>query len=433
MQLVSRSHLAAGVAFVGVGALAISPVAPPIPDVDISPVYSAATTLTASYSQMLATATEYAGALADKFLTTPAPILEQILRNQIANVEAVAEGLQATGAGVGEALSTAVPALLQTALADLGSGNVEGALNTLLTVPLVLGAPILELVPSVQAAIALPFQNLANVVNLFGEPDIGALMLGLAAAGLAGPLLSTAGAAGAAAQGIISALVGADLGKVLEAVVNAPATVLDGLLNGGYGPNLVDVLLPGTGLQVFAGGLLTPDYLESLGVANPDGSFTLVGTIATLLNLRTAVAGAITPPEAEVAELGSPEQIPNLDNEVASVTFGGSVDDLSLTSFAGVSDSIANTASTDKVAADSVLSQAGAGAIESTELIRNSIRAVPGETGPLNSTPAERDVVTAVAVDPAAGSSESGTVTADGVTESKSAGGEGASDSGGES
>jgi hypothetical protein len=48
------------------------------------------------------------------------------------------------------------------------------------------------------------------------------------------------------------------LGAVANAIIAAPATIADGLLNGGYGPDLGSLagIPPGSGISVVAGGLL---------------------------------------------------------------------------------------------------------------------------------------------------------------------------------
>ena len=55
---------------------------------------------------------------------------------------------------------------------------------------------------------------------------------------LGGSLISGPGAAGSATQDVIDALGSGNLATIINALVGAPGTVLDGVVNGGYGPNL---------------------------------------------------------------------------------------------------------------------------------------------------------------------------------------------------
>jgi hypothetical protein len=146
-----------------------------------------------------------------------------------------------------------------------------------------------------------PLQNVVNVLNIPTDQSLNVL---LAASGLIGPLVEAPAAAATALQGVIDAVKTGDAGSVLSAVVDAPAVIAGGVLNGGLGPNIGDLVAPGLGLppgiiSAYFGGLLSPALS---GGAGPDGLGLLTsGTIAGLQTLQGLIADALKPPTIPVA------------------------------------------------------------------------------------------------------------------------------------
>ncbi|MCZ8382402.1 hypothetical protein O6P37_26385 [Mycobacterium sp. CPCC 205372] len=284
MQVAARSYLAAGVAVLGVGALAAGPVAPPLPDVQVPKVSTAAVQLNAlvnpleEFAAVFETAAENAGALGARFAENPAPILSNIIANQRQSAEAIAALAQTFGASFIEAISQ-TPQLLQSAIDDLATGDISGGLNTLLQVaigPILDGAiNILIFQPEIYAdfqnALRQPIANLLNVIDLTSPTNL---------LGLLGPVLSpvnlltdTVSTIGAAGDALVAALEAGDA----EAVANAVLS---------FGPDLTGTVLNGLNpSEFFAAGLL-----GSNGVA------------ASLLDIRDAIADAIAP-QAPTADL----------------------------------------------------------------------------------------------------------------------------------
>ena len=89
-----------------------------------------------------------------------------------------------------------------------------------------------------------------------------------------------------------------DLGTgYLALLVGAPSTIIDGFVNGGYGPDLSGVLedagVPPIVGEVFAGGLINPGALPPpLGGTTEDPPFILPGTFPTLQELAVRL-GAV--------------------------------------------------------------------------------------------------------------------------------------------
>lgn len=301
MQTAVRPRFTAGVALVGAGVIAASAVSPMpdihLPDVHLPAVRTIDVGLAAAvnpldvYGKVIQDALANAGQLVEN--AKPGQVLAQILANQLGSAGALGGALQHTGDAIATALSTQVPALLQTALSQLTTGNVAGAADSILQIPLVIGLPAADLLPALGQLLTKPLQNLVNVVNAFTAPSIENLLV---ISGLIAPLISTPAAAAAAFQNVLNAFGTGDPAAVVNAVLSAPATIVDGLLNGGYGPDLGPLVTPG--LVVKAGGLLSAAGL----VINEDGSFYVNtgGPIAAFQQILHNIVTTITPPAAAV-------------------------------------------------------------------------------------------------------------------------------------
>ncbi|AMO62867.1 PE-PGRS family protein [Mycolicibacterium phlei] len=316
MQIAVRPPVKAGIAVLGASALAITPIAVTPPDIK-SPAHafsSAAVALSASpspidfYAEVFERSLDNVGQMAEIFLSRPIPILQAILANQFANVETLVSALQSAGNGLVTALTEQIPEDLQQAVEYLGQGNVEGALNTLLTVPLTIAIPLLD----VLGAVVTPALEAINRLNAVIQEVGPGLILGLPLA-FAGPVLSGVGAIGTAIQNVINAAAAGDLGGIVGAIVEIPAVLADGILNGDYGPALLGILP--------APGLLTPT-----GLLGPLGA----GPIGFFLAVREAIADIIHPPAAGKQDLGiqqTPYQAPNTlideDADVLTITTDG--------------------------------------------------------------------------------------------------------------
>jgi len=195
-----------------------------------------------------------------------------------------------------------------------GNGAIEGAVNAL----------VLNLV-------ARPIVGVAGIVGAILAPILGeetAAGLPIAALGLFGPLISGPGALGTAIQDVADSLGSGNIANVLNALIGAPATLIGGVANGGYGPNLQPLLpdlpteippgIPVT--SVLAGGLipnpnyLYPELLQGLGLTVGTGGAglllpavipTLQGLVSQVFGLLPAVPGveALSAPAPEAQTL----------------------------------------------------------------------------------------------------------------------------------
>jgi hypothetical protein len=322
MQVASRPRFTTGVALVGASLVVASTVAPVadvhLPDIHLPAIRTMDVDLTAAvnplaiYSQVLHDALTNVSTLAEN--AKPGQVLQAILANQLNSVGTLGAALGATGGSVGSAL-TQLPQTVQTAVGQLAAGNVAGAANALLQIPLTLGLPLQNLLPALATIITKPLENIVNVVKAFTDDTLGTELI---LAGFIGPLISTPAAAATAVQNVISAVGTGNPMAVVGALLGAPATVADGLLNGGYGPDLgplVDSPFP-----VKAGGLLSSSAL----VFNPDGSFFVNtgGPIAALQAALAKIAGALAPKAPVAVKTADVASVPSTAATTVTVSTG---------------------------------------------------------------------------------------------------------------
>src|SRR5262245_37725799 len=229
MQVASRPRFAAGVALVGAGVVVASTVSPVreihLPDIHLPALRTAEINLAAdaiSYAEVIQQAATNAQALLNTFMANPTPILSQVAKNQATTLENLMTGLQTTGGEISTALTTTVPPLLQAAFTDIASGNVEGAINNVLSATVATAFPITGFIPTLSAAFTEPLTNLVNAINAVQEGGVLS-PLSMAVVGLLGPALSGAGAFGVAVDNVGSAIGTGSPQSCLNAVVNGAA------------------------------------------------------------------------------------------------------------------------------------------------------------------------------------------------------------------
>lgn len=221
------------------------------------------------------------------------PVLRQILTNQVGTMTGLIDALGDSGRAVVTALTQQAPSYIGAALGDLGKANIEGALNNLqLAIVLPIMAAINPLGTLPTALGNLVSQPLQSIINIAKDLPNILLNVGL---GVIGPVAGGLGAVGAAVQHVINAVKAGNLGKLATAVIQAPATIVDGILNGGYGPNLGALLginIPG--FNIYGGGLFGG------GASLPTGG-TISGTLQSLVAIVKSILNDITPTKAAAA------------------------------------------------------------------------------------------------------------------------------------
>ncbi|GJF12890.1 hypothetical protein NGTWS1803_23460 [Mycolicibacterium cyprinidarum] len=242
-----RPYVTAGVALVGAGVIAVTPVGPPPPQ---TPVVTSAVQLAAIpspltlYPKVFGTALHNAGALLETYFANPSPILRATAENQ---ATAVQDAFIALEFGRGDEFFTA--------LADVFAQ------------------------PSTSADAALSYLG-----AIIGQP-FGLEFLSYVARS---PMLNGIAAAGTALWDVVEAAIAIDLVGVVNAVVNIPARIIDGVLNGGYAT---------VGYFGELGGLLSPVDEDGERVGGPIAiSMMLAGQIADTIPERTPLFPIAEPP-----------------------------------------------------------------------------------------------------------------------------------------
>lgn len=290
MQVSVRSYLTAGVAFVGAGAIALTPIQPLERTVELraAVTHSANVALTSTQNpiqlwlDVLQTSATNVGGLGQSVLAAPAPVLGQVIKNQIGYGRALFVGLEA---GANEALNSlkTLPTAVRDALTYLAAGNIVDGVQALLNPVMGLGFSLLIPLQPIVETITAMAQNFANAVaTVSSAQTVISLVLAIG-----GPILSAVNAVVEQAQDMVDGLKAGNLGNVIKAVLNIPAALVDGILNG-HG-NIVF-----SGFPLPAAGLLTP-YENSI----------YSGIFGVIQQLRVEIGAAIKPPAPEMMSVMS--------------------------------------------------------------------------------------------------------------------------------
>lgn len=306
MHVSVRSHLATGVALVGAGAIALSPVQPSLPETDIPTVSSAAVQLAAQpnpialWSDVLAAAIHNAGGLGEEVLSDPLPVLRQILKNQFGYFQTLGNAGKGIIEGLAEYASPDNPFGLQAgirdAFAQFEQGEIAAGVSTLTSTlvmgPLIsgIGLPLLQSgLLQVPGTIA---QNLADAVKALFD-NANAVPLLTAALG---PIIAPINAFGASVQEFVDALVAGQIIDAITAVVNVPARIVGAVLNG-YTDELGNTL---PGLLTVSDNPFGAGLVQALFVNIPRAIAAAIGAEPTA-TLKTGVLDEVSSPTNEVA------------------------------------------------------------------------------------------------------------------------------------
>lgn len=423
MQLALRPYVTAGVAIVGAGIIAATPITAAAPEIQ-----NRAVTLSAAVQTLdlpsPADASPFGSALAESSfvdpvarwgevfelsatnltklfqtaLAEPAPVLRQIIANQTGYAELVGESMSTTVQNLINAATIYIPEYLEEARLKFEAGDIMGVGNVMSRATLTIAStlfPMLNL-------LSIPKQmvgNLSNVLNLLSYKsfiDVG--LVGQVGMGYVS-LIQGYVSAGAAriGQDLYDAVKTGDMVKFASTIINAPADTVSSILNGSYVPPRRPGA-PGS----WTAGLFSPDR-------------TYAPLRAILIDVPKAIAAAITPPAAPstarlVAGTTSEttgSEVAGTDNALPAITEADEATGDSASPLAEKSESQLSPADTGAAvtgpeatlsetttpvsseteaapAADESETPAGASEAPSTKpsksLVRHSIVAVPGQT-----------------------------------------------------
>jgi uncharacterized membrane protein YgcG len=277
MQAAVRSYKTMGVALVGASVIAVSPMAPPLPHVhlpalDVSSVavkLSALSNPIEQWVQLLQTTWSNVGQLGQTVLANPAPVLGQVVTNQVASAQVLAQVVEALGQGVVQQL-VATPGELQAAFQQLASGDIPGGLNAVLnavTGPVL--APLINvflfspLGAELTNVLQQPFANLSAAVNVLTNTN-NLLPVILSPFNIAQDMTD---AVSVGAQAMVAAVNQRNVGAFASAIV-------------GFVPALVGAIINGSPLDPASAGD---------GLLGPDGP------LAGIMTMVQLVAKAIAP------------------------------------------------------------------------------------------------------------------------------------------
>lgn len=297
MPVTYRSPLATAVALVGAGAIALTPISAVPAELPTPAIQSASVQLTAAidpldaWVNLFANTAENTMTLGQQIFADPAPILTQVLKNQVARGEAIATILNGVATGTIE-WANSLPGIMQSAADMAKTGQYGQAVTWALSMPaagllLGVGMPLMGL-SSVTGGMT---ENLNNFVQAFGNP----MTLFGTVLGVLQTWSSTTVAIGNTVQNFADAVEAGDPLAVASVLIAAPAVIADGFLNGG--PNTPGLLTPdGDGIPGPIAGLLVQvrrTLAQAIGAEAP----------------TTKVAALSAAPDAVVAD--SPAALPS--------------------------------------------------------------------------------------------------------------------------
>ncbi|OBF17100.1 outer membrane porin GjpA [Mycobacterium sp. ACS4331] len=258
-----RSYATAGVALMGAGAIAITPITPSLPTVEVShptvQLSAAVDPITPLRELFNNTEVNFAG-LVNTWLEAPSPVLQQVIVNQLTYLGELPD--------------------IGLILDQIGT-NTKAALNALVAADFDAlspnGAAFYELIPLM---LELPAE-LQPLIDFTASSLSGVLI------GLVGPVLAPVVALGASISSILGELTAEnpDLGAAINTLVNIPTKMVDAFLNGGQTVDLTPVL-EALGVHLDIGGGTSFEVGLTLG-----GLLSQGGTMLNALNLTTLYEG----------------------------------------------------------------------------------------------------------------------------------------------
>ncbi|MGV0738891.1 hypothetical protein ABQF35_20120 [Mycobacterium syngnathidarum] len=369
MQLVARSYLAAGVALVGASAIAVSPMAPTVPEVHVPVALTAAIDNPVTVFEPVAAATQtLISNIIERQTTNPAPIPRQLVDNAVGgyqaflttppvyaiaqalagvvitaqefgpNLAALGETTSAAGTALSEALSelaAGLPAGLEAAAAKIAAGDAGGALDGLVLDGMqpIINILIFAVSPEINA-----IGHVLNVpqplINAVSESTLG-LVIGLAAAtvgvgyDLDGEPRAILKQALVGAQDVANAVATGDPTKVVNAVQHGIA-------------NFATSVIRQTDATISMGNYIEDTFVDALKQLKPKPFTPPDVTIPTAKALAAPAPAAI---EVAAPKAEQPESTPVSNADTASGVETGTA----TAPEADASDATANTKASTKL------------------------------------------------------------------------------------
>lgn len=318
MQLSLQPFTTAGIALVGASAIALSPLAPPpVTASATTTVSTAAVQLSAAvdpltrWGQVAAATAENLTEMGTYMLANPLPLTSQMITNGQTYATWIADGLETTMPALQNWVTVTMPAAFEKAAAEWQAGEPAKATKTISTAV----SSVLWVGLGMAGALGILYYVAEHAATLF-QGIVGTQTMTT----VASTPLSLFGAAinsvGATAQAATDAMEIGDTVGALAALANAPANLVDAVLNGRSG--LLDFRLAGGG-TIVAGGFVTQMVIN------------LPERLASLITLPPPVAAAAAAPPAVTAtravELPTADPTPAADAAPTSTSDSASIAD----------------------------------------------------------------------------------------------------------
>ncbi|KDF00858.1 hypothetical protein Y900_018440 [Mycolicibacterium aromaticivorans JS19b1 = JCM 16368] len=302
MYAVPRPFVAATVAVVGAGAIAISPAAPAALDIHAAPAIQLAAST--DWTDIFTRAGQGAQTLFDTWREAPAPVLQQIVANQISYLKELPDFA---------AIANQIQTHLRAALSAPTAPDLSTLDSTHRTFYQLLPA-VLQL-PGVPDLLQLSISPTGKQLLAFSTTALSGVVLGMAGPVL-GPLLVLASSVDAIRAELTSPT--PDVAAALSTLTNIPAAMTDAFLNGGqhvdltalaqtFGPAIGVSFPTGVKVGIALGGLLSPggsifnaldfaydnDLLGVLHIHVPLATGNPIGPIGAFMEFTRAIAKSI--------------------------------------------------------------------------------------------------------------------------------------------
>ncbi|TGD89327.1 hypothetical protein BayCH28_08280 [Mycolicibacterium sp. CH28] len=295
MSVVLRSRVTAGIAAIGASAIVLSPISVTPPDLQVPAIHMStlATALTGAsqtlptWAQVIETSFSNIATLGQQVQSSPDPIIQQIITNQLANAATISTALGGAFGGLVAGV-TSLPQTFLTATQQLAAGQFSAAVQTLFqgALGLVL-APVISLLPvfDIPGQIATNFAKVLTAV-----PNI-LLPVGLSAIS---PIAGAVYAFGDTGQLVVDSLKAGDATAAIRALVSMPAAVTGAFLNGYPAQFTTGILSPYSG-SAFGSGLIASLLAARDTIAQALGAPVPPTAAAVAARSVAPSAGAATP------------------------------------------------------------------------------------------------------------------------------------------
>ena len=300
MQVATRPRVNAGIALLGASVIVASTVAIRPPDVHLPTLpaltSNASVQLVALenplevFGAILQKALTDAGTLGNQVLASPAPILSQIITNQLTNASGLAGVSVGFISNVVSSLLNDVPQEIQTGLNQIANGQITAGLNSFVgTILSALAGPNfanLDLINQATSILKAPVQNVINVINVLPTVLLDTAIIPIQV------LSNLANGIGDGIEGLMAAVSSGNLENVVNAVMNAAAGVVSAVTNSVLDPN-VGVIGAIFNIRNIIAGALAPTAAVATAASIPD-----VAAKTVTLSLTTKTSEAATAPSA---------------------------------------------------------------------------------------------------------------------------------------